>query len=47
MNKLIDKYIYAVTKRCNKTDRIEIKKELEANIYDMLGNNLNPTDLEI
>lgn len=45
MNKAIEKYIYAVTRRCDVDKRDEIKKELEANIYDMLPE--NPTDFEI
>lgn len=45
MNKAIEKYIYAVTRRCDIEKRDEIKKELEANIYDMLPD--NPSDFEV
>lgn len=47
MNQMIEKYIYAVTKRCPSENRDEIKKELEANILDMLGDNTSPTDHDI
>lgn len=47
MQKVIEKYIYAVTKRCPAAQRDEIKKELASNIYDMLGNNSHPSDKEI
>ncbi len=47
MQKTIEKYIYAVTKRCPVGQRDEIKKELESNIYDMLGDNDAPSDKEI
>ncbi len=45
MSKAIEKYIYAVTRRCPEGKRDEIKKELESNIYDMLSD--KPTDSEI
>ncbi len=47
MNHMIEKYIYAVTKRCPSNNREEIKKELESYIFDMLGDNTKPTDQEI
>ncbi len=45
MNKIIDRYVYAVIRRLPEHKRVEIKKELEANIYDMLPN--NPTEQQI
>ena len=45
MNKTIDRYVYAVIRRLPEHKRVEIKKELEANIYDMLPN--NPTEQQI
>lgn len=38
MNKLIKNYIYAVIRRVDNSEKEEIAKELEANIYDMLDN---------
>ena len=37
MNDYIERYIYDVTKRLDEKQREDISKELEANIYDMLG----------
>ena len=39
MANLIDKYIYEVTRRLPEKDREDVKKELAANIYDMLRDN--------
>lgn len=36
MNQLIERYIYDVTRRLSEKDRIEVSRELEANIMDML-----------
>src|SRR5690554_160935 len=44
-NKLIDRYVYDVTRRVESKSREEIEKELKSNIYDMLGD--NPSDDEI
>lgn len=45
MNKLMERYIYDVTRRLPEKDRAEVTKELQANIYDMLPE--DPTDEEI
>lgn len=45
MKKYIERYIYAVTKRLPESQRDEVKKDLESNIYDMLSE--SPTDEEI
>ncbi|MDR2166837.1 MAG: hypothetical protein LBE35_03165 [Clostridiales bacterium] len=42
---LIQKYVYAVTKRLPKNQRDEVERELEANIADMLPE--SPTEAEI
>ncbi|WP_025724859.1 hypothetical protein [Acholeplasma granularum] len=47
MNKMIEKYIYSVTRRCKPEARDEIKKELESNILDMLQDKPNYTDKDI
>lgn len=47
MNKLIKNYIYAVIRRVEEKDQLEISRELESNIYDMLSNYENPTDEKI
>ncbi len=36
MKKYIERYIYSVTKRLPESQRLDVKKDLEANIYDML-----------
>lgn len=46
MEKEIEKYVYAVTKRCPEEKRIEIQKELKANIYDMLPDHATLNDLD-
>jgi len=45
MEKYIDRYIYAVTKRLKEEVREEVREELRANIYDMLTE--HPSDQEI
>lgn len=45
MEKMIDRYIYAVTKRLPEDMREEVKVELKANINDMLSE--NPSDEEV
>lgn len=45
MKNVIERYIYAVTKRLPEKMREEVKEELNGNIYDMLSK--NPTDEEI
>jgi len=45
MKNYIERYIYAVTKRLPEAQREDVKKDLEANIYDMLSE--NPDDTEI
>lgn len=45
MKNVIERYIYAVTKRLPEKMREEVKEELNANIYDMFSK--NPTDEEI
>ena len=38
---LIERYVYDVTRRLPEKDREDVKKELRANIYDMLPDNAN------
>ena len=38
---LIERYVYDVTRRLPEKDREDVKKELRANIYDMLSENAN------
>ena len=45
MKNIIERYIYAVTRRLPEEMREEVKEELNGNIYDMLSQ--NPTDEEI
>lgn len=45
MRNLIERYVYDVTRRLPEKQREEVKKELMANINDMLGE--KPTDAEI
>jgi hypothetical protein len=45
MEKMIERYIYAVTKRLPEAMKEEVKEELNGNIYDMLPE--NPTDEDI
>ncbi|MBN2540092.1 MAG: hypothetical protein JXB08_01055 [Bacilli bacterium] len=45
MKQMIERYIYDVTRRLPEKQREEVKKELRANIDDMLSD--NPTDQEI
>lgn len=45
MTNWIEKYIYEVTRRLPERDREEVRRELYANIYDMLPE--NPTEEEI
>jgi hypothetical protein len=45
MSKLIERYIYDVTRRLPEASREEVTKELNANIGDMLPE--NPTDVDI
>jgi hypothetical protein len=45
MKKIIERYIYAVTKRLPENMREEVKEELNGNIHDMLSK--DPTDEEI
>jgi len=37
MSKLIEKYIYDVVRRLPEREQFDVRRELEANIYDMLG----------
>jgi hypothetical protein len=41
MNNLIERYVHDVARRLPEKDREEVKKELRANIYDMLPDNAN------
>jgi len=45
MEKMIERYIYAVTRRLPEAMKEEVKEELNGNIYDMLPE--NPTDEDI
>lgn len=45
MKNIIERYIYAVTKRLPEAMKEEVKEELNSNIHDMLSK--NPTDEEI
>lgn len=47
MDKMIEKYIYAVTLRCPQDKKDEIKKELESNILDMLSAYPNYTEDDV
>ena len=40
-NNLIERYVYDVARRLPEKDREDVKKELRANIYDMLPENAN------
>jgi hypothetical protein len=42
---LIERYIYDVTRRLPEADRSEVKREIEANISDMLPDNPNEQDI--
>ena len=46
MNDYIQRYIYDVTKRLDEKQREDISKELEANIYDMLGENQSDENIK-
>lgn len=45
MNEMIERYIYDVTRRLPENERDEVKRELEASIFDMLPD--NPSEQEI
>ncbi len=45
-NKLIDKYVYNVIKRLPVKDRVEVEKELRANIEDMLCDDYSKENIE-
>ena len=45
MNNLIDKYIYNVIKHLPEKIRLDVKNELNANIYDMLPDNFSEKDV--
>ena len=45
MNNLIDKYIYNVIKHLPEKIRVDVKNELNANIYDMLPDNFSEKDV--
>ena len=45
MNNLIDKYIYNVRKHLPEKIRLDVKNELNANIYDMLPDNFSKKDV--
>ncbi|MDQ0362710.1 HAAS signaling domain-containing protein [Breznakia pachnodae] len=45
MDKIINKYVYDVTRRLPEKDRLEVEEELKANIYDMLSD--NPDEAEV
>lgn len=46
MNELIERYIYDVTRRLPENTRAEVRKELRANISDMLPENPTQADVE-
>jgi hypothetical protein len=46
MEKLIERYIYAVSSRLPEKEREEVEKELRANIYDMLSEEAEEKDVE-
>ncbi|MBU1145276.1 MAG: hypothetical protein KJ971_05415, partial [Firmicutes bacterium] len=46
MNQLIERYIYDVTRRLPESSRDEVKKELRANIFDMLKENPSNEEIE-
>ena len=45
MNEMIERYINVVVKRLPEKERIEIERELRANIYDMLPENYTQADV--
>ena len=45
MNKIIERYIYDVTRRLPEKERGEVKRELEANINDMLPDETSEQDI--
>ena len=45
MNEMTERYIYDVTRRLPENERAEVKRELEANISDMLPDNPNERDI--
>lgn len=45
MNNLIERYLYDVTRRLPEGERDEVRKELEANITDMLAENPSEQDI--
>jgi len=47
MNKLIDKYVYDVIRRLPEEERVEVEKELKANIYDMLSDHPDEDEVKI
>lgn len=46
MNTLIERYVYDVARRLPEKDREEVKKELRANIYDMLPDGATDEDIK-
>jgi len=46
MDNFIERYVYDVTRRLPEIDRIEVSKELKSNIYDMLSDNAEETEIQ-
>jgi len=46
MDNLIERYVYDVTRRLPEKDRDEVRKELESNIYDMLPESADETEIK-
>lgn len=46
MNDMLERYVYAVTKRLPEDQRVEVATELKANINDMLPNNPTAEDVK-
>ncbi|MDX9692506.1 MAG: hypothetical protein RBT45_08615, partial [Acholeplasmataceae bacterium] len=46
MKDMIERYVYAVTRRLPENIQEEVKNELKANIYDMLDENPSEEDIE-
>ncbi len=46
MKKYLERYVYAVTKRLPEDQREDVKRDLESNILDMVGENPSDEDLD-
>lgn len=46
MDNLIERYVYDVARRLPEKERNEVRKELKSNIYDMLSDNADETEIK-